>query len=213
MRHLFGANTSGGTSTNLEGSLPSDALAAHAEAVGEAPVLGEVPAQGEPPVVGETAQTALTLARPWQRLLGALVDSGLILFPVLGAISLGIFGGSVAHASLLEPEDVGLLLVNGDLSALIVVGLAITVIMSSLTTGLLGRSPGKLLFGLEVVTVRDGARPSLLRAISRAILTPVGMILGGSGLFWLLVDRKARTLHDVLSGTIVVVRSSRRVMA
>jgi hypothetical protein len=41
----------------------------------------------------------------------------------------------------------------------------------------------------------------------------IGLLMMGLGYLWLIVDRRSRALHDWLSGTIVVVSSSRRELA
>lgn len=71
------------------------------------------------------------------------------------------------------------------------------------SSGLQGRTLGRLLFGLHLVDAR-GRPPQLSRALARAVLSLMsfGLVLSG---FWLaLVDRKGQTLHDKLTGTFVV---------
>lgn len=74
-----------------------------------------------------------------------------------------------------------------------------------------GRSLGKLLTGLRVVR-NDGTIPGLLNIALRQTL---GYLITaatlGLGFVWCVFSSKGRTLHDVLTGTIVV-RGSRRVV-
>jgi uncharacterized RDD family membrane protein YckC len=75
---------------------------------------------------------------------------------------------------------------------------------SSAFTALLGRSPGKLVFGIRVVTRKTGQKPGFVRAAIRGVLSVVSVGLAGAGLFYTIVDRERRTLHDLLTGTTIV---------
>ena len=43
--------------------------------------------------------------------------------------------------------------------------------------------------------------PSVVRAVVRAVLQAVGLLLGGVTLAWVIIDRERRTLHDRLANT------------
>jgi uncharacterized RDD family membrane protein YckC len=62
-----------------------------------------------------------------------------------------------------------------------------------------GRTPGKALLGLRVVTAR-GERLHPSRAIARAVICALFPIF----LAWVLVSRKNAGIHDLLLGTTVV---------
>jgi uncharacterized RDD family membrane protein YckC len=51
---------------------------------------------------------------------------------------------------------------------------------------------------------RDGRPITLWQALVRFMVAIPSLGLGGLGLFWMLVDRERMTLHDRLSGTVVV---------
>ncbi|MFC8345277.1 RDD family protein [Streptomyces sp. NPDC057280] len=69
-------------------------------------------------------------------------------------------------------------------------------VMSVLTVGTIGFTPGKRLFGLRVVEVTTGqVKP--LRALLRCVL----LCLAVPALIW---DRDGRGLHDRLAGTVEV---------
>ncbi|GGM25495.1 RDD family protein [Streptomyces fumigatiscleroticus] len=67
-------------------------------------------------------------------------------------------------------------------------------VMSALTVGTIGFTPGKRLFGLRVVALATG-RVSPLRALLRTVLLCVAI----PALVW---DRDGRGLHDRLAGTV-----------
>ncbi len=62
---------------------------------------------------------------------------------------------------------------------------------------------GARLLGLRVVR-SDGERAGAGRAVARAALLYPSVLLLGGGLLWSVVDGRGRTLHDRLSGTMVV---------
>jgi uncharacterized RDD family membrane protein YckC len=69
-------------------------------------------------------------------------------------------------------------------------------VLSVLTVGTVGFTPGKRLFGLRVVAVRGG-RLGILRVVLRSLL----VCLAIPALIW---DRDGRGLHDRLSGALQV---------
>jgi uncharacterized RDD family membrane protein YckC len=70
-------------------------------------------------------------------------------------------------------------------------------------TGGTGRTLGKIVFGLYVVDAA-GQRPGFLRALARAALGPLGVLLAGGGLVPMLMDPARRAFHDRLFGTRVI---------
>ena len=71
------------------------------------------------------------------------------------------------------------------------------------TTILVGRTPGKAIVGLRVVTATGWAvTPG--RALVRTFLLPVAAALLGLGLLPILVGKGRRGLHDLIAGTAVV---------
>lgn len=146
----------------------------------------------------------------WRRLAADLIDGTVLALLVIAPLAFGLFGKQLADISWIDPDDVSAALVAGTL-ALPAIAFAILVLVASgLGHGLAGRSLGKLVCGLELVEKNSGMRPSILRTIIRAVLGLVGLLAFGMGYLWLFVDRKSRTLHDVLAGTVAVVSSSRR---
>jgi uncharacterized RDD family membrane protein YckC len=84
----------------------------------------------------------------------------------------------------------------------------VTILVLSLAVqwAAIGRSAGKHVMGLRLLTTR-GDRVRGLVAAGRAIVCVAFPI----GLFWLAVDAHGRSLHDLLFGTTVVYDWSRRV--
>lgn len=64
-------------------------------------------------------------------------------------------------------------------------------------TGMRGQTPGKMLFGLLVLT-QAGERPGWLPAVARAAAGAAGIALVGLGMLPLFFDPARRTLHDRL---------------
>jgi uncharacterized RDD family membrane protein YckC len=70
-------------------------------------------------------------------------------------------------------------------------------------TGGTGRTLGKMVFGLYVVD-SAGHRPGFARALGRAALGTLGIVLAAAGLIPMLVDPARRAFHDRLFGTRVI---------
>ncbi|MEU5216243.1 RDD family protein [Streptomyces sp. NPDC020807] len=113
-----------------------------------------------------------SIARPGRRLGALAVDWALCLLIAYGLVT-DSYGQATSNWAL------GLLFV-----------------MSVLTVGTVGSTPGKRLFGLRVVSVRGG-RLGVLRVVLRSAL----VCLAIPALIW---DRDGRGLHDRLSGAVQV---------
>ncbi|WP_019885696.1 RDD family protein [Streptomyces purpureus] len=74
--------------------------------------------------------------------------------------------------------------------------LLIFLVLSVLTVGTIGCTPGKRLFGLRVISV-DGGRLGIVRVLARSALVCVAV----PALIW---DRDGRGLHDRLSRAVQV---------
>ena len=89
---------------------------------------------------------------------------------------------------------------------------ALASVSAALLMGLLesqwGWTPGKLVFGLR--THRTDGRPlGVRRSLARAGLGALGGLMLGAGFAWILVDRRCRAWHDLLTGTFVSQRGGR----
>ncbi|MFE7278428.1 RDD family protein [Streptomyces sp. NPDC057623] len=113
-----------------------------------------------------------SIARPGRRLGALAVDWGICLLIAYGLITDG-YGQATGNWALL-----------------------LFFLMSALTVGTVGFTPGKRLFGLRVVTLETGT-VNPLRALLRSALLCVAV----PALIW---DRDGRGLHDRLARTVEV---------
>ncbi len=113
-----------------------------------------------------------SIARPGRRLGALAVDWSLCLLIAYGLITDG-YGQATSNWALL-----------------------IYFVLSVLTVGTLGFTPGKRIFGLRVVELETG-RVSPLRALLRSVL----LCLAVPALIW---DRDGRGLHDRVARTVEV---------
>lgn len=135
-------------------------------------------------------------AGPLSRLLAYLVDVAIIFFSfglIVGGIAFVI--NLVSGSNVTIDENSGLIWVGGLLFW------AFLYLWSSLS--LTGRTPGKTLLGLRVVT-RDGDTISGRQAFVRVITFPIAFLLFGLGFIGILVGRERRAIYDVFAGTAVV---------
>ena len=114
-----------------------------------------------------------SIARPGRRFGALAVDWGLCMLIAYGLITEGYDGQSTGNWALL-----------------------VFLVLSALTVGTLGFTPGKRLFGLRVVALETG-RVQPLRALVRTVL----LCLAVPALVW---DRDGRGLHDRLARTVEV---------
>jgi uncharacterized RDD family membrane protein YckC len=54
------------------------------------------------------------------------------------------------------------------------------------------------------VIAQDGSRLTWQRGLRRAAFSAISVAMWGAGFFWAIVDRRRRTWHDILSGTVTV---------
>ena len=151
---------------------------------------------GEPEVeLPPLATEAPPLERPAfavERAQAAAVDA--ILFGALAVVVL-YFTGRAARVDVtaLAPSWPGIALYLGLLG----------LFYAGYFTGTTGQTPGKLMTGLRVLGA-SGRPPSYTRAMLRALLGLVGIVLAGASLVPMAFDPARRTLHDRLFRTRVV---------
>lgn len=114
-----------------------------------------------------------SIARPGRRLGALAVDWGLCVVIVCGLITHGYNPATTSNWTLL-----------------------VFFVMSALTVGTIGFTPGKRLFGIRVVALRTGTVNPL-----RSLLRTVLLCLAIPALIW---DRDGRGLHDRIAQTVEV---------
>jgi len=71
--------------------------------------------------------------------------------------------------------------------------------------GATGRTPGKMLLNLQVVTT-DGAPIGFGIAFLRSVGYIVSGLIFGLGYIWAAFDRRKQAWHDKIAGTVVIIR-------
>lgn len=134
-------------------------------------------------------------AGPVSRAAAAAVDGFLIfiLFTV-GATGVELLVGAIFDVSLADDRQGWVWLVA-------IGSWAFTYVVVSL--GIAGRTPGKSLAGLTVVS-RDGSVLPIKRAIGRTLAFPLSLLFFGIGFLGIIFGREHKALHDVLAKTAVV---------
>ncbi len=149
------------------------------------------------------------VASLWRRCGALLLDSAIVggVFALYLWLALLVVRPSGFRAAQLPGVDGLVARLHGVQDALpfvLALGALLAVVYSTVFAFLWGgRSPGRWLFGLQLVD-RRGVAPAPGRAVARALLGVVsfGLCLAG---FWLsLFDRRGQTLHDKLTRTFVV---------
>jgi uncharacterized RDD family membrane protein YckC len=78
--------------------------------------------------------------------------------------------------------------------------------------GATGRTPGKMLFGLQVVST-EGASISFGIAFLRAVGYLISGALLNLGFIWIAFDKRKQGWHDKIAGTVVIIREPQNVTA
>lgn len=150
---------------------------------------------------------ALRVAPLWRRLGGMVLDATLV-----AALSLLVVWAWPSAESLLprswEPGTWVLALFEGGLALPLACGLGLAITLTGALQALAGASFGKVVFGLKLVRSKDGVRAGFVRTALRTLAMLPGLVFLGAGAAWVLIDRRCRAWHDLLSGTVVVTRSS-----
>lgn len=72
------------------------------------------------------------------------------------------------------------------------------------SVALAGRTPGMRAYGLQAVDARKASVPTTGQCARRALVYMLSLAAGGLGILYSLFDAEGRTVHDILSGTVVV---------
>jgi uncharacterized RDD family membrane protein YckC len=71
-----------------------------------------------------------------------------------------------------------------------------------------GGTPAKLLFKVRILDEHTLEKPSISQCIKRFFMFPISVLCLFLGMIWPLFDKKARTWHDIVAGTVVVMKKS-----
>jgi uncharacterized RDD family membrane protein YckC len=72
------------------------------------------------------------------------------------------------------------------------------------SVALAGRTPGMRISALQAVDAHKASVPTTGQCARRALVYMLSLATGGLGILYSLFDAEGRTLHDILSGTVVV---------
>jgi uncharacterized RDD family membrane protein YckC len=143
------------------------------------------------PKVDEEGLTYDDRAPRYKRVAAALVDLlfvALLCVPFAAAIELSI-------GNWHDPRVSGSM---GLIAALVMF------LYHTCSVALAGRTPGMRLLSLHAVDARKASVPTTGQCARRALFYMLSLAAGGLGLLYSLFDAEGRTLHDLLSGTVVV---------
>mgnify|MGYP001450000675 CR=1 FL=1 len=132
-----------------------------------------------------------SLAGPGMRALAVMID--LVPGLVIGAVVFRVQPGDMLSAAMLSPD-----MLMRDVAALLT-AIGVTIVHSALSEHLTGRTLGKRLLGLRVVSI-DGRRPTLWQATARSALKFLCPPLA----LFVFLDVMSRHPADVLTGSAVI---------
>jgi uncharacterized RDD family membrane protein YckC len=171
-----------------------------------------------PPVADPFLQAAQQEARPaslGKRFAARLVD-GVLTGAVVGAVAFPFLGQAVDHveAKIEAVRDAGetrtVWLIDGTTGGCLAVVLGVLVVFGLLyevlPTSRWGRTLGKKLFGLRVLTMEQHDKPGFGSALKRWLTYGVlsALVVGVVNVLWCVFDRPWRQCwHDKLAGTFV----------
>ena len=147
----------------------------------------------------------------WRRLIAFMIDSTIvtIIFIFLCIIaSLSFFFGAISADNsavlnnLANPKGFSSILL-----VIMVFYIAINTAYFTYFHGTTGRTPGKMLLGLQVYCA-DGTEVTFGIAFLRAVGYLVSSLLGTIplGFIWAAFDKKKQAWHDKIAGTVVIIK-------
>jgi uncharacterized RDD family membrane protein YckC len=155
--------------------------------------------------------TVYKFAGFWRRLVAFMIDSTIvtIIFVVLCVIAaLAFFFGAMSADNNTWSNDLASLKGFSSVLLLIMVFyITINIAYFTYFHGATGRTPGKMLLGLQVYSV-DGTEVSFGIAFLRSVGYFVSSLLGTIplGFIWAAFDNKKQAWHDKIAGTVVIIK-------
>jgi uncharacterized RDD family membrane protein YckC len=155
--------------------------------------------------------TVYKFAGFWRRLVAFMIDSTIvtIIFVVLCVIAaLAFFFGAMSADNNTWSNDLASLKGFSSVLLLIMVFyITINIAYFTYFHGATGRTPGKMLLGLQVYSA-DGTEVSFGIAFLRSVGYFVSSLLGTIplGFIWAAFDKKKQAWHDKIAGTVVIIK-------
>jgi len=129
----------------------------------------------------------------WVRAVASIIDSVLLMIVIMPLIFL-FYGDSIATGT--EPASMGFM------------GVFLNYILPAVACMMFWRykaaTPGKMLMGLKVVSLKDGSELSFGQIVIRYIGYYLSTIVLFLGFVWVAFDKRKQGLHDKISQTTVV---------
>lgn len=136
--------------------------------------------------------------RPYEGVIGRRIGGWAIDATLLVLLSWMVWGG----AALVTLLTLGL---AGGLLLLLPWGMALPILYGTLCIASpLSATPGQAMMGLVVRSETDGGHPTIGQAFTATTLHALSWAAGGLPLLAPLFSTRARTLHDLFSGTLVM---------
>ncbi|MSQ32604.1 MAG: hypothetical protein EXR59_05185 [Dehalococcoidia bacterium] len=133
--------------------------------------------------------------------LGAYLVDQIVLF-LVGFVLLSIFMEAINPGITANQDELTVL----QQVIIYTAGVAINIVYYTISIGKWGRTIGKRIFGLQVLTA-DGKKVGYLRAFVRFLCYYVDFLTLFFGFFMIAWNKDRRGLHDLLAGTIVIRRN------
>jgi len=143
----------------------------------------------------------------WRRLVAYTIDNviiNIIFFTMFIIAMVAFVFGSISSeggswlADIMEPARMSLALLLTVASYLF-----LSIAYFTYFHGMNGRTPGKMLLGLQVIST-EGTRISFGIAFLRAVGYFISAAIFNIGFIWAAFDRRKRSWHDKIAGTIVI---------
>lgn len=147
----------------------------------------------------------------WRRLIAYTIDGFIIgaVFIALAFIAgIAFFSGTLSSGSsawINEINDPDLML--SFTLWFWVFSTAINIVYFTYFHGSTGRTPGKMLLGLQVVST-DGGQISFGVAFLRSVGYLVSSFIFCLGYIWIAFDKRKQGWHDKIAGTVVIIREA-----
>ncbi len=145
----------------------------------------------------------------WRRLVAYLIDNtiiGIIFFVLFLIAIIAYFAGATSGeesewiAALTDPTKISSLMIYTWLLLLV-----LTIGYFTYFHGATGRTPGKMLLGLQVIN-QDGSPLNFGIAFLRSVSYLVSSVIFNLGFIWVAFDKRKQGWHDKIAGTVVIIR-------